>query len=67
MLNKAKLEEVTVDDGLINGRLSLQIQDNKLIEKYSGGFMSYLQNDRIRSRSLLTLTGLKIVGLALYL
>jgi hypothetical protein len=67
LVDSARLEEVTVSEGLLHGRLSLGIEDNKLIERYSGGVMGYLQNDRVRSRSLLTLTALKIMGQTLFL
>lgn len=54
------LSDTFVNEDWAYGRLWLRIEDKVLIERYTGGLVGYVQNDRIRRLSLITLTGVKI-------
>lgn len=54
-------EELLVNESLIRGSLFLQVRKNQLVERYHGGLVGYLASDRVASRSLMTLTAIKIV------
>lgn len=61
------MASLLVSESSLYGELTLSIEENELVEKYSGGLMSYLRGDRIRRLALITLGGLKVDGLTLKL
>ena len=61
------MEELVVTEGSMHGKLTLKVEEDKLIEKYSGGMMGYIYGDRTRVLSLVTLAGVKVDGVKMRL
>jgi hypothetical protein len=55
-----EMEEVEVCEGKVWGRLTLRIVGDLMVEKYSGGALSYLMGDRVRELPLITLGGAQV-------
>ena len=54
------MDEFVVSQSSLHGILTLKVENEIIIEKYSGGVIGYIQGDRTRRLPLTTLAGVKV-------